>query len=171
MEIIKRPGQSLGLYLREGNGINRVDGVFVSRLADGFDLQKSGVLNTGDEILSVNDVNVTKTSIDEVVVMISIPRRLVLRTRTAKGLCTTATAINAIDSTDKTLESNVSTKPIAVLKQLPRDESRESGFTDDGTPLIGSQLISTAQTSLGVKARQQESVVNSDVIPSTTSIG
>lgn len=153
VELIKRPGQSLGLYLREGNGIDRADGVFVSRLADGFDLQKSGVLNTGDEILSVNDVNVTHTSIDEVVVMISIPRRLVLRTRTVKGHM----SAEAIDSQSKGVDPNASNKPIAVLKQLPREESRESSLTDDGTPLICSQLIATAQTSFGVKARQQES--------------
>lgn len=42
VEIIKRPGQTLGLYIREGNGINRHDGLFISRLA-----LESAVYNSG----------------------------------------------------------------------------------------------------------------------------
>lgn len=42
VEIIKRPGQTLGLYIREGNGVNRHDGLFISRLA-----LESAVYNSG----------------------------------------------------------------------------------------------------------------------------
>lgn len=42
MEIIKRPGQTLGLYIREGNGLDRGDGVFISRIA-----LESAVYNSG----------------------------------------------------------------------------------------------------------------------------
>lgn len=132
----------------------------MSRLADGFDLQKSGVLNSGDEILSVNGVNVARTSIDEVVVMISIPRRLLLRTQTVKGL-SSAIGIGDLDNAPGDLVAV--NKPIAVLKQMPREESRESCLTDDGTPLVSQQLIATAHTSLGVKARQQESAYATSV--------
>lgn len=42
VEIVKRPGQTLGLYIREGNGIERNDGVFISRIA-----LESAVYNSG----------------------------------------------------------------------------------------------------------------------------
>ncbi|XP_066151839.1 rho GTPase-activating protein 100F isoform X2 [Euwallacea fornicatus] len=85
VEIVKRPGQTLGLYIREGNGQERQDGVFISRIALESAVYNSGCLKVGDEILAVNLVDVTHMSLDDVVIIMSIPRRLVLATRQRKG--------------------------------------------------------------------------------------
>ncbi|XP_030762749.1 rho GTPase-activating protein 100F isoform X3 [Sitophilus oryzae] len=85
VEIVKRPGQTLGLYIREGNGQDRPDGVFISRIALESAVYNSGCLKVGDEILAVNLVDVTHMSLDDVVIIMSIPRRLVLATRQRKG--------------------------------------------------------------------------------------
>lgn len=47
VEIVKRPGQTLGLYIREGNGMERSDGVFVSRIALESAVYNSGCLQVG----------------------------------------------------------------------------------------------------------------------------
>lgn len=74
-----------GLYIREGNGADRSDGVFISRIALESAVYNSGCLRVGDEILAVNLVDVTKMSLDDVVIIMSIPRRLVLAIRTRRG--------------------------------------------------------------------------------------
>ncbi len=85
VEVLKRPGQTLGFYIREGNGINRNDGVFISRIAPGSVVENNGLLRVGDEILTVNSVDVTHTSLDDVVILMSIPKRLVLSIRTLRN--------------------------------------------------------------------------------------
>lgn len=56
MEIVKRPGQTLGLYIREGNGMDRPDGVFISRIA-----LESAVYNSG--CLKVKQFFLTRISL------------------------------------------------------------------------------------------------------------
>lgn len=50
VEIVKRPGQTLGLYIREGNGVERGDGVFISRIALESAVYNSGCLQVLQEL-------------------------------------------------------------------------------------------------------------------------
>lgn len=81
VEIIKRPGQTLGLYIREGDAQFTYEGVYISRIAIESAVYSSGLLKVGDEILAVNLVDVRHMSLDDVVIIMSIPRRLVLTIR------------------------------------------------------------------------------------------
>jgi len=87
LEIIKRPGQTLGFYIREGDGADRADGVFISRIAPGGIIEQNGLLRVGEEIVAVDSINVTRMSLDDVVILISIPRRLVMTVKTKKSCC------------------------------------------------------------------------------------
>ena len=78
VEIRRETGQSLGFYVREGDGWLRKDGVFISRVNLGSMVETNGLLHVGDEVLKVNDVEVTGLSLDDVVLIMTIVRKLVL---------------------------------------------------------------------------------------------
>ena len=110
VEILKNPGQTLGFYIREGNGMDRNEGVFISRIAQGSVVENNGLLRVGDEIVTVNSVDVTRTSLDDVVILMSIPKRLVLTIRTKRNYSKNAScpSLGTIEQEEK---------PIVVLKK------------------------------------------------------
>lgn len=110
VEIIKRPGQTLGFYIREGNGVERQDGVFISRIQIGTVAESNGLLHVGDEILTVNSVQVSKMSLDDVVILMSIPKKLILTIRT-KRRCSKNASCPSLALTEK------DEHPIVVLKK------------------------------------------------------
>ncbi|XP_063890298.1 rho GTPase-activating protein 100F isoform X3 [Helicoverpa armigera] len=124
VEIVKRPGQTLGLYIREGDGGARTDGVFISRIALESAVYNSGCLKVGDEILAVNLVDVRRMSLDDVVIIMSIPRRLLLCTRQRKG--------KSGPGSPSMPRSEHKPPPVVVLKRDCRDDDERDRDRVDG---------------------------------------
>ncbi len=120
VEIIKRPGQTLGLYIREGDGYRCSDGVFISRIALESAVYNSGLLKVGDEILAVNLVDVRHMSLDDVVIIMSIPRRLVLTIRSH-----TYAGVQSAMMARKSIANDFRDPPIVVVKTEVEDEPYE----------------------------------------------
>lgn len=110
-----------GLYIREGNGADRPDGVFISRIALESAVYNSGCLRVSDEILAVNLVDVTRMSLDDVVIIMSIPRRLVLAIRSRRG------GRGGSNSPGPPQNSRQEQKPppVVVMKRDLRDEDMD----------------------------------------------
>ena len=129
VEITKRPGQSLGFYIREGNGRDRSDGVFISRLAPGGVAEMNGLLKVGDEILSVNTVPVSGRRLDDVVISMSVSRRLLLTVRpsvTISSETNSSSSLSGLGATDEDDAGSTST-PVVVV----RSGSRGSTSADE----------------------------------------
>lgn len=84
IEVIKRPSQTLGLYIRrvpfEYSHGSR-EGLVITKIDSDSPVYSSQVLHVGDEILSVNLVDIQGMSLDDVAIIMSIPKRLVLALR------------------------------------------------------------------------------------------
>lgn len=66
-------GKSLGFYIKYGtsikvspSGIEKVPGIFISRLVPGGLAISTGLLNVNDEILEVNGIEVVGKTLDQV---------------------------------------------------------------------------------------------------------
>ena len=81
IEITKVPGQGLGFFIKKGNGFDRRSGVFISRVSLGSILDAYGLLHTGDEVLQVNKVNLRGFQLEDVALMMQIPDKLLLTTK------------------------------------------------------------------------------------------
>ena len=107
--------------------MDRTDGVFVSRIALESAVYSSQCIVVGDEILAVNLVDVTKMSLDDVVIIMSIPRRLVLTTRRQKSLP------RAFGPSARGLDHKPA--PVVVFKGDP-DHPHEYGYRNDLRPNV-----------------------------------
>lgn len=81
----------LGFYIRDGSsvrvtphGLEKIPGIFISRLVPGGLAQSTGLLAVNDEVLEVNGIEVSGKSLDQVTdMMIANSRNLIITVRPA----------------------------------------------------------------------------------------
>ena len=78
IEICKNDMPDLGFSVRKGDGWENMNGIYISRVYLGSVFDKYELLTVGDEIIQINKVAVNDMSIDDVIKIMQIPKRLCL---------------------------------------------------------------------------------------------
>ncbi|XP_063153127.1 partitioning defective 6 homolog beta [Candoia aspera] len=136
----------LGFYIRDGSsvrvtphGLEKVPGVFISRLVPGGLAQSTGLLAVNDEVLEVNGIEVSGKSLDQVTdMMIANSRNLIITVRPANQrnnvVRNSRTSGSSGQSTDNSLPSYT---PHIVPRYQPEEEDSDEDdiiIEDNGEP-------------------------------------
>lgn len=108
VEVRKNPEKSLGFYICEGDGWDRKDGIFVSRLVLGSYMEANGFLRVGDEILKVNEVCVKNFALSDVALMMQVVEKLVLTVKVLTSVSHMRRHSTRLSISSKTLSSSTS---------------------------------------------------------------
>ena len=127
VEIRREAGKSLGFYIREGDGWLRKDGVFVSRVNLGSLVDVNGLLHVGDEVLKINNVEVSSLSLDEVVLIMTLMRKLVLTIKVLTSVSLTRTLSSRMPRRRADNSSRVLPPRPRSISYAEKIASKESG--------------------------------------------
>eukprot|EP00111_Clytia_hemisphaerica_P018172 TCONS_00053740-protein len=76
IDILRNTDEEIGISLRRGDGWEKGEGIYVSRISLGSIFDQFEILRVGDEIVQVNKVDVKKMSVDDVIRLMHIPEKL-----------------------------------------------------------------------------------------------
>ncbi|KAG9336977.1 hypothetical protein JZ751_029995 [Albula glossodonta] len=141
----------LGFYIRDGvsvrvtpQGVEKVPGVFISRLVRGGLAESTGLLGVNDEILEVNGIDVAGKSLDQVTdMMVANSHNLIVTVKPANQ------------------RNNV------VRGSKASGNSSGSGFSHDSTPSPASQYVShySNSTAEGESDEDGDLIIENDSLP------
>ena len=76
IEIQRNPDEELGFSLRQGDGWEKDDGIYISRVNLGSVFDTYELMGVGDELVKINKVEIKSMNVDDVIRLMHIPERL-----------------------------------------------------------------------------------------------
>lgn len=134
----------LGFYIRDGtsvrvtpSGLERVPGIFISRLVPGGLAESTGLLAVNDEVLEVNGIDVTGKTLDQVTdMMIANSHNLIITVKPANQLNNPkpASALERLNANSRSLTNlnSVHNNPITGSPTIAHSYS--NALIDDDIP-------------------------------------
>ena len=133
----------LGFYIRDGTsvrvtpyGLEKVPGIFISRLVPGGLAEGTGLLAVNDEILEVNGIEVTGKSLDQVTdMMVANSHNLIITVKPAQQPAQTPRAQSMANLTGKPKPGNKGSRSkIDGMTQSAKITSRSQGDIPSAIP-------------------------------------
>lgn len=136
----------LGFYIRDGSsvrvtphGLEKVPGIFISRLVPGGLAQSTGLLAVNDEVLEVNGIEVSGKSLDQVTdMMIANSRNLIITVRPANQRNNVVRNSRTSGSSGQSTDNSLTGHPQPSEPSFePEDEDSDEDdivIEDNGTP-------------------------------------
>ena len=151
IDIRKSPEKSLGFYICEGDGWNRQDGIFVSRLVLGSYIEANNFLRVGDEILKVNEVYVKNFSLNDVALMMQVVEKLVLTVKVLTSIShmrSHSRRLSIISNTFSTgaLASTHFTSPV-TRNTITLTTPKQQATTHESAERVDTETIAVAEQS------------------------
>lgn len=123
----------LGFYIRDGtsvrvtaHGLEKVPGIFISRLVPGGLAEGTGLLAVNDEVLEVNGIEVTGKTLDQVTdMMIANSHNLIVTVKPANQRNNVVRASRTSGSSGQSSDSSSSSVPLSmppVASSYPHDD-------------------------------------------------
>ncbi|NWY72143.1 PAR6B protein, partial [Erithacus rubecula] len=172
----------LGFYIRDGSsvrvtphGLEKVPGIFISRLVPGGLAQSTGLLAVNDEVLEVNGIEVSGKSLDQVTdMMIANSRNLIVTVRPANQRNNVVRNSRTSGSSGQSTESSLPSSTPNVLGQLQGEEESDEEdivIEDSGEP---QQIPKAAPASESVESLSQIELLHESTqngfLPSTENL-
>lgn len=133
IELRRKPGETLGFYIRQGDGWEREQGIFVSRVVLGTDVDVFELLRVGDEIVKVNKVDVRTMSIQDVSALMQMTRRLILTVKVLTPVTAMANKRLAMNK-DNNIQGLKSLSPRTSRPARPEAGAAESASNSGRQP-------------------------------------
>ena len=151
IEITKVPGQGLGFFIKKGNGFDRKSGVFISRVSLGSILDAYGLLHTGDEVLEVNKVNLRGFQLEDVALMMQIPDKLLLTTKSRIAINNRQKSPRYNDQKQSRRSRDAKQhEPLVKQLSLPRENRHYSFDDEESNRLIKSLTCSSKSPNMNI---------------------
>lgn len=133
IDLPHKPGDALGFLIRQGDGWSRTDGIFISRLVLGTDMDNYELLRVGDEIIRVNKVDVRSMNVEDVSALMQMAKRLIITVKVLTPLSKKKLfALNNAGGSNRTRSSNTPSPYVSKYsspERLPVPSSNDSWCT------------------------------------------